>query len=77
MFAAPALSWCSNGGAGLAKAKVFSPEATRMPHPGGETSLYEKRLVDIIVENKHRWERGEPFMHQAVWGVRDAFENGI
>ncbi len=36
------------------------------PHTGGETSLYEKRLVDIIVENVRRWERDEPFIHQIV-----------
>lgn len=36
------------------------------PHTGGETSLYEKRLVDIMVENMRRWERGEPFMHRVV-----------
>lgn len=33
---------------------------------GGETSLYETRLVDIMVENIRRWERGEPFIHQVV-----------
>jgi phosphoglycerate dehydrogenase-like enzyme len=36
------------------------------PHTGGETSLYEIRLVDIIVENLRRWERGEPFIHRVV-----------
>jgi phosphoglycerate dehydrogenase-like enzyme len=36
------------------------------PHTGGETSLYESRLVDIIVENLRRWERGEPFIHRVV-----------
>jgi phosphoglycerate dehydrogenase-like enzyme len=36
------------------------------PHTGGETSKYERRLVDIIVENVRRWERGEPFIHQII-----------
>jgi phosphoglycerate dehydrogenase-like enzyme len=36
------------------------------PHTAGETALYEKRLVDIIVENVRRWERGEPFIHRVV-----------
>ncbi len=36
------------------------------PHTGGETSYYEKRLVDIIVENIRHWERREPFVHQIV-----------
>ena len=30
----------------------------------GETSLYEERLVDILVENFGRWERGEDFVHR-------------
>ncbi len=42
------------------------PNVLLTPHTGGETSLYEKRLVDIIVENVRRWERGEPFIHQVV-----------
>ena len=33
-------------------------------HTGGETSLYEERLVDILVENFGRWERGEDFVHR-------------
>ena len=36
------------------------------PHTGGETSMYERRLVDIMVENVGRWERGEAFIHQVV-----------
>ena len=40
------------------------PNVLITPHTGGETSRYEKRLVDIIVENIGRWERGEPFIHQ-------------
>ena len=35
-------------------------------HTGGETSLYEERLVDILVENTGRWERGEEFQHRIV-----------
>lgn len=42
------------------------PNVLITPHTGGETSLYERRLVDIIVENVRRWERGEPFIHQVV-----------
>jgi phosphoglycerate dehydrogenase-like enzyme len=42
------------------------PNVLITPHTGGETSLYEKRLVDIVVENMRRWERGEPFIHQIV-----------
>ncbi len=42
------------------------PNVLLTPHTGGETSLYEKRLVDIIVENVRRWERWEPFIHQVV-----------
>jgi phosphoglycerate dehydrogenase-like enzyme len=42
------------------------PHVLITPHTGGETSLYEQRLVDIIVENVRRWERGEPFIHQVV-----------
>ena len=42
------------------------PHVLITPHTGGETSLYEKRLVDIIVENVRRWERGEPFIHRVV-----------
>ena len=42
------------------------PNVLLTPHTGGETSLYERRLVDIIVENVRRWERGEPFIHQVV-----------
>jgi len=42
------------------------PNVLLTPHAGGETSLYEKRLVDIIVENIRRWERGESFIHQIV-----------
>ena len=42
------------------------PNVLLTPHTGGETSLYEKRLVDIIVENVRRWESGEPFIHQVV-----------
>ncbi|GIX46231.1 MAG: 3-phosphoglycerate dehydrogenase [Candidatus Tectimicrobiota bacterium] len=36
------------------------------PHTAGETAQYEKRLVDLIVENVHRWERDEPFLNQVV-----------
>lgn len=42
------------------------PNVLITPHTGGETSLYEKRLVDIIVANMRRWERGEPFIHQVA-----------
>jgi phosphoglycerate dehydrogenase-like enzyme len=42
------------------------PNVLITPHTAGETSLYEKRLVAIIVENLHRWERGEPFIHRVV-----------
>jgi phosphoglycerate dehydrogenase-like enzyme len=42
------------------------PNVLITPHTGGETSLYEQRLVDIMVENVRRWERGEPFIHQIV-----------
>jgi phosphoglycerate dehydrogenase-like enzyme len=42
------------------------PNMLITPHTGGETSWYEKRLVDIIVENVRRWERGEPFVHRVV-----------
>jgi phosphoglycerate dehydrogenase-like enzyme len=42
------------------------PNVLITPHTGGETSLYEKRLVDIMVENLRRWERGEPFIHRVV-----------
>lgn len=40
------------------------PNVLITPHTGGETSRYEQRLVDIIVENVRRWERDEPFIHQ-------------
>jgi phosphoglycerate dehydrogenase-like enzyme len=42
------------------------PHVLITPHTAGETALYEKRLVDIIVENVRRWERGEPFIHRVV-----------
>lgn len=42
------------------------PNVLITPHTAGETSLYEKRLVDIIVENVRCWERGEPFIHRIV-----------
>jgi D-2-hydroxyacid dehydrogenase (NADP+) len=42
------------------------PNVLITPHTGGETSLYEKRLVDIMVENLRRWDRGELFVHQVV-----------
>ena len=42
------------------------PNVLITPHTAGETSQYEKRLVDIIVENMRRWERDEPFVHQCV-----------
>ena len=35
-------------------------------HTGGETAMYEERLVDILVENTARWERGENFVHRIV-----------
>lgn len=44
------------------------PNVLITPHTGGETSRYEKRLVDIIVENVGRWERDEPFLHQIAEG---------
>lgn len=43
-----------------------APNLLITPHTGGETSQYECRLVDIIVENVGRWERGEPFIHRVV-----------
>ena len=42
------------------------PNVLITPHTGGETSPYEKRLVDIIAENIRRWEGGEPFIHRVV-----------
>jgi phosphoglycerate dehydrogenase-like enzyme len=42
------------------------PNVLITPHTGGETSRYEQRLVDIIVENVGRWERDEPFIHQVA-----------
>jgi phosphoglycerate dehydrogenase-like enzyme len=42
------------------------PNVLITPHTAGETAQYEKRLVDIIVENVRRWERGEPFIHRVV-----------
>jgi phosphoglycerate dehydrogenase-like enzyme len=42
------------------------PQVFITPHTAGETSLYEKRLVDILVENVRRWERDEPFIHRIV-----------
>lgn len=42
------------------------PNVLMTPHTGGETSLYETRLVDIMVENIRRWERAEPFIHRVV-----------
>ena len=42
------------------------PNVLITPHTGGETALYEKRLVDIMVENVRRWEGGEPFIYQIV-----------
>ena len=44
------------------------PNVLITPHTGGETSRYEERLVDIIVENVRRWERDEPFIHQITEG---------
>ena len=44
------------------------PNVLITPHTGGETSRYEARLVDIIVENVRRWEREEPFIHQVTEG---------
>ena len=44
------------------------PSVLITPHTGGETSRYEERLVDIIVENIRRWERSEPFIHQITEG---------
>ena len=45
------------------------PNVLITPHTGGETSRYETRLVDIIVENVRRWERDEPFIHQITGGA--------
>jgi phosphoglycerate dehydrogenase-like enzyme len=42
------------------------PNVLITPHTAGETALYESRLVDIMVENIQRWERGEPFVHRVV-----------
>ena len=44
------------------------PNVLITPHTGGETSRYEERLVDIIVENIRRWESDEPFIHQIAEG---------
>ena len=35
-------------------------------HTGGETAMYEERLVDILVENTACWECGEDFVHRIV-----------
>ena len=45
------------------------PNVLITPHTGGETSHYEARLVDIIVDNVRRWERDEPFIHQITGGA--------
>ena len=45
------------------------PSVLITPHTGGETSRYEARLVDIIVDNVRRWERDEPFIHQITGGA--------
>ena len=45
------------------------PNVLITPHTGGETSRYEQRLVDIIVENVRRWECDEPFIHQVAGGA--------
>ena len=45
------------------------PNVLITPHTGGETSRYEQRLVDIIVENVRRWQRDEPFIHQVAAGA--------
>ena len=45
------------------------PNVLITPHTGGETSRYEQRLVDIIVENVRRWEHDEPFIHQVAGGA--------
>ena len=45
------------------------PNVLITPHTGGETSRYEARLVDIIVDNVRRWERDEPFRHQITGGA--------
>lgn len=45
------------------------PNVLITPHTGGETSRYEQRLVDIIVENVRRWELDEPFIHQVAGGA--------
>ena len=45
------------------------PNVLITPHTGGETSRYEARLVDIIVDNVRRWERDEPFRHQITGGT--------
>lgn len=42
------------------------PNVLLTPHSGGETSRYEQRLSDIIVENVGRWRRGEPLMNQVA-----------
>lgn len=47
------------------------PNVLITPHTGGETSRYEQRLVDLIVDNVRRWERDEPFIHQVAGGARD------
>jgi D-2-hydroxyacid dehydrogenase (NADP+) len=36
------------------------------PHTGGETAAYEKRVVDLLVENLGRMARGEPLKNQVL-----------
>ncbi len=45
------------------------PNVLITPHTGGETSRYEQRLADIIVENVRRWERDQPFIHRVAGGA--------
>jgi D-2-hydroxyacid dehydrogenase (NADP+) len=42
------------------------PNVLITPHTGGETSMYEERLVDILEENTARWEKGQDFIHRIV-----------
>ena len=36
------------------------------PHTGGETAAYERRVVDLLVDNMARLSRGEPLVNGVV-----------
>jgi phosphoglycerate dehydrogenase-like enzyme len=36
------------------------------PHTGGETASYEKRVIDLLIDNLGRMSRGEPLVNQVV-----------